>query len=233
LKRLVLVFIFGGIFTLPALAVEESSARVFKLPKAKQLELSIPKTWAGTLKQPRHGLAPTVTLTPASGNTFKFLITVGDKPITDEKARSIVMKSLEDAKPQALEHLISVKEITGSANNGYYFYATDKSQKPKEHRYMTQGLVRTESGSLVFTLLSNDGAEPEVAGMIESLRTAKHGTAQPTVQSATAHPQDKMAALDFKESLTPKRNNKWSNASLDLTHCLNRETNTEIIKCAE
>jgi hypothetical protein len=31
----------------------------------------------------------------------------------------------------------------------------------------------------------------------------------------------------------PKKKSKWSNPNLDLTHCLERDSNTAIIKCAE
>lgn len=230
LKRFVLVCLLGSLPNLSAMAAEDINVRTFKLPKAKQLELYIPKAWTDTLKQPPRNLPPTITLTTKPEDKFKFLVTIGDQPLSDEKARSIAEKSLEDAKPQALEQVIQLKEIIGPQNKGYYFYATDKAPKQGEYKYMTQGVIRTDGGSLIFTLLSNDGAEPEVAGMLESLRTAKYKAAAKATSAQTA---TKSPVTTAEAEERAQKNAKWSNAKLDLTHCLSRSSNAEIIRCVE
>jgi hypothetical protein len=66
---------------------------------------------------------------------------------------------------------------------------------------------------------------------------AKASTAQ--ASAASAKPNEaagKIAATPANEptiTAVPKKHAKWSNTRLDLTHCLNRESNTAIIKCVE
>ena len=53
--------------------------------------------------------------------------------------------------------------------------------------------------------------------------------------AATTKPNEaagKIAAPEPKLVAAPKKKSKWSNPNLDLTHCLNRESNMEVIKCA-
>lgn len=42
-----------------------------------------------------------------------------------------------------------------------------------------------------------------------------------------------MPAAEPTGAMIAKKNPKWSNTRLDLTHCLSRESNTAIIKCVE
>ena len=53
--------------------------------------------------------------------------------------------------------------------------------------------------------------------------------------SAAARPNEasgKISPAEIRPAETPKRNRKWSNATLDLTHCLERGSNMEVIRCA-
>lgn len=65
---------------------------------------------------------------------------------------------------------------------------------------------------------------------------AKAAPAQAPASSAKPNEATgKIAAMENTSAIpaAPKRNSKWSNTRLDLTHCLDRESNTAIIKCAE
>ena len=57
-----------------------------------------------------------------------------------------------------------------------------------------------------------------------------------TPQAAGTKPNETVGKITVAEPAVekaPRRKPKWSNPNLDLTHCLERESNTAIIKCAE
>lgn len=54
--------------------------------------------------------------------------------------------------------------------------------------------------------------------------------------ATSAKPNEATGKIVVPEPAMPKARKskpKWSNPNLDLTHCLERESNTAIIKCAE
>jgi outer membrane biosynthesis protein TonB len=58
-------------------------------------------------------------------------------------------------------------------------------------------------------------------------------TAAPAPVAKPNEAVGKIAAPDTKSADAPKPKPKFSNPDRDLTHCLNRDGNTEIIKCTE
>ncbi len=157
-----------------------AAVRQFQLPNLGHLELSLPKSWKDQLRQPPQELPPTITLSPSTGNAFQVLITPFWSIRPDvvvpgkEEMRKSVMRSIEDARPQAVEQVIPLQELTGTAGAGYYFSATDKSPKPGEFKYMTQGMLRVGDLALMFTALTNDSAEPALAETMAMLKKAKY-----------------------------------------------------------
>lgn len=161
-------------------AAGERTVREFQLPNMGHLELSLPRSWKDQLRQPPQELPPTITLSPSTGNAFQVLITpfwsVRPNVVVPgkEEMRKSVMRTIEEARTQAVEQVIPLKELTGKAGAGYYFSATDKSPKPGEFKYMTQGMLRVGDLALLFTALTNDSAEPALAETIEMLKDAKY-----------------------------------------------------------
>lgn len=78
-----------------------------------------------------------------------------------------------------------------------------------------------------------------LAGILCSMAAVSIHAAEETKtaapQAAAAKPNEASGKITLPEARpadAPKRNRKWSNASLDLTHCLERHNNMEVIKCA-
>lgn len=58
----------------------------------------------------------------------------------------------------------------------------------------------------------------------------------PQAQAGATKPNETSGKITLPEARlaeVPERNRKWSDPNLDLTHCLSRSHNTEIIKCVE
>jgi hypothetical protein len=169
-----------GVMVATASAGETTSPRRFALPQMGHLELTIPTVWKDQLRQPPQGLPPTIALSPPSGNSFQVLITPlwavrpGAVVPGKDEIRKLVTRAADEARPQAVEKVIQPKEIVGTAGAGYYFTATDRAPKPGEFKYMTQGTIRVGEIALMFTALTNDGAESELATALEMLKGAKH-----------------------------------------------------------
>jgi hypothetical protein len=161
-------------------AEDTKTVRSYPLPKKGALELSMPAEWRCHLRQPPDDLPPTITLAPAAGNSFQVMITplwairpgvvVPDR----EEMRKLVQGTADQAKPHAMEETIPLREIAGASGTGYCFTATDKAPKPDEFKYMTQGIIRVGEIALLFTILTNDGAEAALGGSLEMLKSATH-----------------------------------------------------------
>lgn len=179
--RRVIISIFFGSFLLPGICwAEEGSLREFQLPKRGVLQLAVPRSWKDQVRQPPHELPPTISLSPSHGNGFQVLITplwaihAGVVMPEREEIRRIIAKAAEGAKSQAVEKNIPVQEIQSESVGGYCFSATDRSPKPGEFKYMTQGMLRVGELAATFTILYNDGAETVVPDALRMLKGARH-----------------------------------------------------------
>jgi len=159
---------------------EDSSLREFRLPQRGALQFNVPRSWKEEIRQPPQDLPPTIVFHPSSGNGFQVLITpmwavsTGMVMPDGEEIRRSVTQAAEDAKAQAVERNIPIVEIRGDFGIGYYFSATDRSPKPGEFKYLTQGLVRIGELAAAFTILTNDGADEVVPDTLLMLRRARH-----------------------------------------------------------
>lgn len=178
--RFLLTVIFSTLLVTSASADRDKSTREFPLPNIGQLQLQMPTEWKDLVRQPEQGLPPTITLVPAQGNSFEVLITPfwavhpGIVVPEPEEIRKIVRQTADEAKSQAIEQVIPLKEIAGTSGIGYYFSATDRAPKPGEFKYLTQGTLRVGELALMFTVLTNDGGEMALADAMEMLKGAKH-----------------------------------------------------------
>lgn len=157
---------------------EESEVRSFSLPKHGTLNLAIPKSWQGRVSQPPDNLPPTIVFAPPGAPTYQVLIT----PIWPAKpaivlpdhagVRKSVERAVENAKSQAVEKNIPIKEIKGSSAAGYYFSVTDKAPKPGEYKYMTQGMIRLGELMITFAAFTNDGYKNAADQAITAMQSA-------------------------------------------------------------
>lgn len=178
--RLIAAYLVAVAVFPPGSYAEDSSSREFRLPQRGALQLDVPRSWKEEIRQPPQDLPPTIVFHPSSGNGFQVLITPiwavrpGMVMPEREEIRGSVAKAAEDAKAQAVERHIPVVEIRGESGIGYYFSATDRSPKPGEFKYLTQGMVRIDELAAAFTILTNDGADEVVPDALRMLRRARH-----------------------------------------------------------
>lgn len=174
-------FIIVALLFLSCAAVaEESKIWSYPLPNHGTLNLTIPKSWQGKVSQPPDDLPPTIVFAPPGVPTYQVLMT----PIWPAKpgialpdqagVRKNVERAAEKAKSQSVEKNIPIKEIKGSAVAGYYYSITDKSPKPDEYKYMTQGMVRLDELIMTFTALTNDGYTNVAGQTLTALQSATY-----------------------------------------------------------
>jgi hypothetical protein len=154
------------------------ATRRFPIPGHGTLLLQVPQVWKAGLLQPPDNLPPTIAFTSSSGALFKVLVTAGwvktpgARPPDADTLEKQVELAAKSAEPQAVEKLLTVKELTGPAIHGFYFSATDKAPKAGEYKYLTQGIAGVEDVLLAFTILTNDGQEAVVKAALGMLRGA-------------------------------------------------------------
>lgn len=168
----------------PAVADKAAAARTYNLPGHGALQLQVPQAWRDILHQTSNELPPIILFTPTAGEAFKIAVTPlyphsqGMAQPTPADMRKSVEMAVEEARKQAVEKEIPIQELKGPSVTGYYFSVTDKSPKPGEYKYMTQGFFLAGGLAPTFTVLTNDGSENIVAEALVMLRNAVHVTKQ-------------------------------------------------------
>jgi len=169
-----------GLVLLAALPLSALAAAAshFALPSGTELWLAIPATWNQKFESPDKNTPPSVWLTARQGPTFNVLITpLSGTPagaaMTDEnKLRAIVTSAARSALSQSVEMTIPVHDLTGPEAHGFYFFATDRAPKPREWKYLTQGMININGTPFAFTILTNDGQEAIAKVALDLIRTA-------------------------------------------------------------
>ena len=159
---------------------EENILRRYVLPNHSSIQLKTPVSWKYELQLPPSHPAPTIVFRPKSGPTFEILVTPcraetqdGDMP-DSEKIKRIVEKGAEHVKLRSVEKSIPVKELRGTDNRGYYFFATDREPEPQGYKYMTQGAMRVGALIVMFTILTNDGQNNVITETFSMLKRSSH-----------------------------------------------------------
>lgn len=176
------------LFGVPAHAGSPKSETIVIKETGKAYELTVPVSRL-TMTIPKGGLKPEKNdLGGGAGDAFKqegsasFQVIVtpvwsgkSGRPLPNgEQLKQEVRKSADEARAQAVERTIEIKELKGEAVSGYYFSATDRAPKPGEFKYMTQGMLRTGKLMLIFTVLTNDGQTRIVDDALAMLKGARH-----------------------------------------------------------
>ena len=72
-----------------------------------------------------------------------------------------------------------------------------------------------------------------VAASMAAEGTKPAAAPTPATSAQTPEASVRTDANEAKNTALARKRARWSKAGLDLTHCLSRETNAEIIRCAE
>jgi hypothetical protein len=146
------------------------------VPGAGALVLPAPEGWRSG-RQP--GAVPTVSLTPASGNSFLVMVsplvaTDGRvAPSSPESLRRLVELGASMVKPQAVEASLPIQSFGSGEVQGSYFSATDRAPKPGEFKYMTQGAVSVNGVPVAFTILTNGNPQAVIEPALRMLAGAR------------------------------------------------------------
>ena len=179
LFRYALPFMLCLAGVLPA-AAGPTSVRQYPLPDGSIFQMKVPVSWLHDFTAEHSDLPPTITLRPQTGEAFAVLVTplppAGENspPPTAEAIREHVELVVDKARPQAVEHVITIREFRGTSGVGYYFSATDKAPKPGEYKVMTQGIFGVGNLIVAFTVLTNEGQQPIVDDALTMIKGAVH-----------------------------------------------------------
>jgi hypothetical protein len=161
-------------------SAQNSTPLNFNLPEHGKLLLAVPLAWNADV-HPRQGRsAPTLELKQKNAAPFRMLLTPmwtpdKDTPLPNDAAvRDKVAAAAKEAEAQSVEPTLTVNELFGKANRGYYFTATDRAPKPDEWKYLTQGIIRIGPIDLAFSVLTNDGQDSVIKDALGLLLSASH-----------------------------------------------------------
>lgn len=140
------------------------------------LVLPVPEGWRSGAEP---GPVPTLSLSPTKGPRFQVLVSplvsrdgrVG--PSSAEGLRHLVISGRNNAMAQAVEKSISIQDLKGAHADGTYFSATDRTPKPGEFKYMTQGAMSVSGLPVTFTVLTNDDSKSSESVALRMLRAAR------------------------------------------------------------
>ena len=179
-KSLFAILSLGLVLSTASAQTINTSGRRYALPDNGFFVAQVPSDWKDQLQQPPNRQPPTIVFSPGSGKSFQVLMTViwpmpkDRSPLSRDELRSLVERSAQQAKSQAVESELPVKEFQGRSGPGFYFSATDRAPKPGEYKFLTQGVMRVGQLSVAFTILTNEGQELIVKQAFDLLKSAVH-----------------------------------------------------------
>ena len=140
------------------------------------LSLSWDPKWIASESAPDADSAEFHTADPLQ---MSVQLSVGQLPegATPEAFRSYVMdKASKEFLQQSVEKSLEVKPFGNGELRGSKVCATDRAPKPKEYKYVCQGVLTGEDGAVIFTLLYNDTGKAtaaKAASALEALQFSK------------------------------------------------------------
>ncbi len=155
----------------------DSAVRSYPLPNRGALELNVPADWQDRVEKTSDGIPPTITFSPKSGAEFRVMVTPiplrrDVKTPNPADLKEIALKSANRVAPQSVEKNLTLQELKGSVNVGYYFAATDPAPQPGEYKLMSQGIIGVGDLVVTFTILTNDGQDEVVKKAMAMLAEA-------------------------------------------------------------
>jgi len=159
-------------------AAESTTVRTFVIPEHGSVQLSAPESWPVEMRDAHNRTLPTIAFGPNEGATYQVLITPlaptrkDGPPLAASAVKQMVEQAAQEARTQSVEKTLTIKELKGGNNAGYYFSATDRAPKPDEYKNLTQGVLSLGDVLLTFTILTNDGYESIVPAALTMIKSA-------------------------------------------------------------
>lgn len=161
----------------PVDAEQRAEQRHYPLADQGFLRIRVPLEWKEESQQATGVIPPTIVFKPTQGDPFEILITPGllKKDVAQPKPEAVreqVQATLDRLRPEIAEKDAKVSEIKGESAQGYYFSVTDKSPKPGEYKFLSQGILTVGEVTVTFTILTNDNQEKITKAALDMLKSA-------------------------------------------------------------
>ena len=152
------------------MAVLDASARDFRVG-GTVLSMPVDESWIE--RRDPNDPPDTIGLESKVPGRFRFMVTpwpAGVPSPDDAAIRGRVEQRAAQMAPRTKEKKLAVHDIRGTDSQGYYFSATDPSNKPGEYRYLHQGISSSGGRVVAFTAFYNDGGEKDAAAALAAVR---------------------------------------------------------------
>ena len=159
-------------FSVPGIGAEAGAP----IPGWGTLAFPLPDGWRvqGFTDSP-----PSLTLGPASGRAFEVRIVPftspqpGVPPSTPEGLNGLANVNAKRREREALESVLGVREFRAGDAFGYYYCFTDKTPRPKEFRYFTEGLAQIAGYPILFVVSSEQASSELISQVLKLLQLGR------------------------------------------------------------
>jgi hypothetical protein len=162
-------------------AAAETALKVFTLTLGASVEMQAPPTWRTEVNREGERELLTFNFWPAEGDAFVVMISPsinGDAGEGGDEARRLaalrtrIEKEAAALGPSTKEKNLSLLDLPGAKDRGWYFTATDLAPKPGEYEYLTRAWVDRETYSFFMTVLTHAIDAPAIPVALEMLGSA-------------------------------------------------------------
>jgi hypothetical protein len=165
--------------TSSALAADRTAIQRFDLGNRGSLELLVPSSWSAVVRKRQDHSIVEITFAPSRGVPFEVSLTPSwapnsaDAAVRERELRELVGRFIDSVKGHAVESELGIVKLAGASGTGFYFSATDKSPRPADYKYLTQGVLQVEDLRINFKILTRDGQDQVVRDAISMLKSAR------------------------------------------------------------
>jgi hypothetical protein len=163
----------------PTLAAEKTAIQRFDLGNRRVLEMLVPSGWSAVVRKRQDHSINEIAFGPSRGVPFEVSMTPvwstksADADARGRALRELVGRYIDSVKPHAVETELDVVKLDGASVTGFYFSATDKSPRPADYKYLTQGVAQVEDLQINFKILTHDGQDQVVRDAISMLKSVR------------------------------------------------------------
>src|SRR5919109_667921 len=161
-------------------AQEAAGVQRYSVPGHGSLQLSVPREWRVASRSDADPASVALRIGPASGEAFHVQVTTiwldpaKSRTKTPQDLRASVVNGAQKPLKQAVEKEARIEELKGAQMIGYHYSLTDRTPKPGEYKYLTQGMAMTGELLTIFTILYHEGAVAERTRALEMFASAAH-----------------------------------------------------------
>lgn len=148
------------LLSLVSLAGAAAADLVVPLPSRDGLLVDVPKDWTSQVRAPRN-YPPTIEISPRSGGDPLITITPiwfargSTPPPTDQELKELIQDAVAVFAPHSVERDFPLIPLEAGIVSGYYVFATHRSPKLGEPKYIIHGVVGLRELRVAFNIVMN------------------------------------------------------------------------------